>query len=211
MRLALEQAGVILMGASVFVLYLAFAPAVNEELRYTFSSRSAATAPVLTRGEASAETTAALPQAIYPVDERFGIVIPKIGANAKVIPDVDWQDSAVYQQALTKGVAHAKGTVFPGEPGNVFLFAHSGVDFYEANRYNAVFYLLSKLSAGDEIYLFHDGHKLAYQVTEQKTVSAESVEYMKGDPNKETLTLMTCWPAGTTYRRLIVLAERVIE
>jgi sortase A len=173
------------------------------------------TAPVLTHEEAAAgnaEVTA-FPEkkAIYPVDERSGIVIPKIGANASVIPDVDWQDSSVYQQALTKGVAHAKGTSHPGEPGNVFIFAHSGVDFYEASRYNAVFYLLGKLVAGDEIYLFQDGKKLVYRVSDTRTVAPEQVEYLSGDATKKTLTLMTCWPAGTTYKRLVVLADQVSE
>ena len=150
-------------------------------------------------------------KAIYPVDEHSGIVIPKIGANAKVVWGVDWQDSSVYQQALTKGVAHAKGTALPGEPGNAFLFAHSGADFYEAIRYNAEFYLLSKLEAGDEVYLFRDGKKLAYRVTDTRTVSPEEVGYLSGDAKKKTLTLMTCWPAGTTYKRLVVLADQVSE
>ncbi|MBP9728458.1 MAG: sortase, partial [Candidatus Moranbacteria bacterium] len=148
-------------------------------------------------------------QGIVPVDENFGIVIPKIRANARVIAGVDWQDSRVYQQALVNGVAQAKGTANPGEPGNVFLFSHSGVDFFEANRYNALFYLIDKLVSGDEIIILYQGEKFTYQVTEKKIVSAESVEYLRGDGSKQTLTLMTCWPAGTTLKRLIVTALQV--
>lgn len=212
LRWFLEKAGIVLMAASVFVLYLTFEPVIKEELAYAFSDREAAT-PVLTRAEAAAATASEAPveKAIYPVDEHSGIVIPKIGANAKVVWGVDWQDSSVYQRALTKGVAHAKGTALPGEPGNVFLFAHSGADFYEAIRYNAEFYLLSKLEAGDEVYLFRDGKKLAYRVTDTRTVSPEEVGYLSGDAKKKTLTLMTCWPAGTTYKRLVVLADQVSE
>src|SRR3989339_451702 len=60
-----------------------------------------------------------------PVDQEFGIVVPKIGANSKVIANVDPYNSKVYQRALTQGVAHAAGTVLPGEIGNSFLFSHS--------------------------------------------------------------------------------------
>ena len=126
-----------------------------------------------------------------------------------LVANVDWKDAAVYQRALTQGVAHATGTAYPGQMGNIFVFAHSGIDFYEAVRYNAVFYLLNKLEPGDEITLIYQQRKFLYRVTEQKTVAPEAIGYLMGDPAKETLTLMTCWPAGTTLRRLVVVAERV--
>jgi sortase A len=143
-----------------------------------------------------------------PVDEDFGIVVPKIKINSRVIPDVDPENASVYQKALTQGVAHALGTKYPGEEGNVFIFAHSGQDFYEANRYNAVFYLLSKLEAGDGIYIFHKNKKYHYAVTGKFTANPEEVRYLEDTPGKNTLTLMTCWPAGTNWKRLIVEAEQ---
>ena len=54
---------------------------------------------------------------------------------------------------MSEGVAQAKGTAVPGEEGNVFIFSHSGSDFYQADRFNAVFYLLDKLGKGDQIDL----------------------------------------------------------
>lgn len=144
---------------------------------------------------------------LTPIDTQFGIVIPKIEANARVMAEVDWQDARVYQEALRHGVAHAQGTALPGQAGNTFIFAHSGVDFSEAARYNAVFYLMNKLVAGDEIRIFYEGQEYLYQVTETKKVASEAVEYLDQDLSKKTLTLMTCWPAGTTLKRLIVQAE----
>lgn len=144
---------------------------------------------------------------LSPIDTQFGIVIPKIEANARVMAEVDWQDARVYQEALRHGVAHAQGTALPGQAGNTFIFAHSGVDFSEAARYNAVFYLMNKLVRGDEIRIFYEGQEYLYQVTETKKVASEAVEYLDQDLSKKTLTLMTCWPAGTTLKRLIVQAE----
>lgn len=205
------RAGIVLVTMSVIIFLLTFYPVVKEELKYQLLPRHTDVV-VTTREEASkqAQTGGKVSDnIIYPVDEDFGIVIPKLSANAKVIPDVDWTNEAVYQRALTQGVAQARGTASPGEAGNVFLFAHSGVDFYEAVRYNAQFYLLSKLVPGDEIDLFYHKQKFVYRVSEKKTVSPENVEYLTDDTKEKTLTLMTCTPAGTTFKRLLVIADQV--
>ena len=115
--------------------------------------------------------------------------------------------SVTYQKILTKGVAATAGSPIPGEEGNIFIFAHSGVDFYEAQRYNAVFYLLNKLEKDDDIYLFYEGRKIRYSVIDSKTIEADEVSYYDGIPGKNTVTLMTCWPAGTNFKRYIVIAE----
>ncbi|KXK09401.1 MAG: Sortase family protein [Microgenomates bacterium OLB23] len=131
----------------------------------------------------------------------------KIAANAKVLKNIDPINPTVYQRALTKGVAHAKGTVLPGEGGNMFLFAHSSDNFYNANRYNSVFYLLNKLEPGDEIYIYYEGVKYTYTTTKKKIVNPEQVSYLRGKGTQEKLILMTCWPAGTTLKRLVIEAE----
>jgi len=178
---------------------------IKEEFRYAVSSRNnlaeVESQEQLARGKKDNPK-----DVIVPVDEDFGIVIPKISANAKVIPEVDPQDSAVYQRALTKGVAHAKGTSLPGESGNIFIFAHSTADFFEANRYNAVFYLLSKMEKGDEIHLFYKNQQYRYKVSDKKTVSSDEAKYLDKNAGDQ-LTLMTCWPPGTTMKRLIVIAK----
>lgn len=142
-----------------------------------------------------------------PVDEQFGIVIPKIGANSKVIAGVDPFKESEYQVALTRGVAHAKGTALPGEPGNTFIFSHSSANFYESVRFNSVFYLLSKLEKGDELYLFYKGIRYKYHVTDKKMADPSEISYLNKKTTDKTLTLMTCWPPGTTLKRLIILGE----
>ena len=144
-----------------------------------------------------------------PIDTQFGIVIPKIGAKAKVIAKVDPYNSLVYQRALTQGVAHAKTSSLPGQPGNVFIFSHSSVNFYEASRYNSIFYLLNKLEPGDEIRVYYQGQPVTYRVSETKIVSSSAVNYLQAGTGESSLTLMTCWPAGTTYKRLLVIAKLV--
>lgn len=172
--------------AGVAILLLTYGPLVTQELRYTVH---------------------AIPKEIVPIDKNFGIVIPKLGANARIITNVDPYDSKAYQYALTKGVAHARGTSVPGAMGNIFLFAHSSENFYDALRYNSVFYLLPKLAAGDKILLYYHGVKFTYTVTGKKFVNPNDVSYLESKGDTKTLTLMTCWPPGTNTQRLFVFAE----
>ena len=190
---------------SVILFGLIFLPVITSEVRYSLDSNKSK--QVISQEQAQLENVNPA-SVLVPVDEQFGIVIPKIEANAKVIANVDAQNPAAYQRALTQGVVQAAGSANPGEEGNIFIFAHSGQDILEANRYNAVFYLLSKLEKGDEIDIFYQGQKFQYSVTDKKTVSPEEVQYMDHIQGKKTLTLMTCWPGGTTWKRLVVIAEQ---
>lgn len=147
-------------------------------------------------------------QTLYPPDKEFSIVIPKIGASSKIIPNVDPVNENNFLPALQEGVAHAEGTVFPGMPGNVYLFAHSADSFWDAGRYNAIFYLLKDLDKGDEIVLFYQGKRYNYFVTDSKIVDPEDVSYItKAKEGGEQLILQTCWPPGTTFKRLLVFAR----
>lgn len=145
---------------------------------------------------------------ITPLDSDFGIVIPKIGANAHVIKNVNPYDARIYQVALSRGVAHAQGTALPGQKGNIFLFSHSSSDFLNAARYNSIFYLLTKLEKDDIIKIFYEGKEYDYLVKIKETVESSAIKYLTESSSAETLTLMTCWPPGTSIKRLIVQAVR---
>lgn len=146
-------------------------------------------------------------EVMSPVSAQFGIIIPKIGANAPVIPNVDTGNPQTYLLELQKGVAHAAGTVFPGVPGNIYLFAHSTDSFWNVGRYNAIFYLVKELENGDEIDLFYMGVRHVYRVIKKEVVSPSEVDYLTKPTNFEQLTLQTCWPPGTTFKRLMVIAR----
>lgn len=143
---------------------------------------------------------------LVPVDKSFGILIPKIQANSKVIKNVDPFNSNIYQKALSQGVAHAKTSALPGSKGNVFLFSHSSADFLTASRYNSIFYLLNKLVIGDEIKIFYEDKEYIYHVTSKRVVEPTDTSFIYSKASKETLSLMTCWPPGTSLKRLVVQA-----
>lgn len=147
-------------------------------------------------------------QSIVPTDANFSIVIPRIGASSRVIPNVDPSDPSVFKPALMQGVAHAKGTVFPGLPGNTYIFAHSTDSWWNVGRYNAVFYLLKDLQPGDDIVVFFEGIRHNYVVEKTFIADPSEVSYLiNSHDGPEQLVLQTCWPPGTTWKRLFVIAK----
>ena len=147
---------------------------------------------------------------LHPSDTEFGVVIPKIGANANVIANVDPGNYDQYMEALKNGVAHAAGTGLPGVDSpnkNIYLFAHS-TDFpWNVGRYNAIFYLVKELEPGDEIDIFYNGTRHVYLVEEKKVVGPKDLHYLTEPSQEEQLILQTCWPPGTTLERLLVIAK----
>ena len=148
--------GVVVFSLSFTLALIIGYPVLNEELKYRFTQQKNSETQTVSLTKSNDK------RVINPVDNDFGVVVPKIGANAKVIKDVDPFNAHTYQQALTQGVAHAKGSPVPDEFGNTFLFAHSSDNFYNANRYNSVFYLLSKLESDDIFYLTFDNQLYKY-------------------------------------------------
>lgn len=203
----LSWLGFLLIVLAGLLALLIFYPVIKEEIGYLVLPKNLTWTVTTQKELIQLQNENPKVRALVPVDENFGIIIPKISANASVIPQVDSQNPAVYQKALTRGVAHARNTALPNENGNIFIFAHSSADFWEASKYNAIFYLLSKLEKGDKIYLFYQGRKYTYAVSEKKTVEAAETSYLEAKNPGSRLTLMTCWPPGTTLKRLLVLAQ----
>jgi len=203
----ITRLGLLLVALASLGAVIIFFPVLVKEVTYLFSKPEENT-PVAS-SELDSMRFFNQDDVIIASDPLFSIVVPKIGANSKVISDVDPYKSSEYQVALTKGVAHAKGTAYPGELGNSFYFAHSSDNFYNANRYNSVFYLLNKMEVGDPFYLIYKNWVFKYIVTETAVVRPDDVKYMENNTNEKKATLMTCWPAGTTVSRLVVVGELV--
>lgn len=152
---------------------------------------------------------------LIPPDANFSILIPKLGASATVVANVDTESEEAIHESLQRGVAHAKGTVFPGLPGNTYLFAHSTDNWWNVARYNAVFYLLKDLKEGDEVVVFFESTRHNYIVSETFIADPSDVSLLvnaqgiasNATAAEEKLVLQTCWPPGTTWKRLFVIAK----
>ena len=199
--------GVILLLLGLTALLLTYWPVIRAKIsQCRFSEPSTTNVVISENQDITKEITPDTEEVI--LDPKFGLYIPKIKSNASVVADVSPYDKGEYIKALETGIAHAKGTVTPNKEGNVFLFAHSAVNFYERNKYDVYFYLLHELKKDDEIFVSYDGIIYKYRVQEVKIVNREDVKYLSKYSDEDTLTLMTCYPAGTDWKRTIVIAHR---
>lgn len=146
---------------------------------------------------------------IIPVSTEYGIVIEKINANAKIIPNVNPANESQYSKALTQGVAEALGSTKPGEVGNLYLFSHSTDAPWNIIRYNATFYLLKELEAGDRVVIFYKNRRYEYVVFDKIIASPKDISFITNRYDSPVLTLQTCDPPGTLFNRLIVRAKLV--
>ncbi len=154
-----------------------------------------------------------IPQELRQVSEKvlqkdFSLVIPKIGVEAPIIPNVDGGNSDVYLKSLENGVAHFAGTSFPNDPGRVFVFGHSSYFRNKPGNYKKIFAGLDGLVNGDDVMVWFKGDLLRYRVVEKKFVMPSDLSVL-APTAKKTLTLQACWPIGSTKERIIINAEQV--
>jgi len=208
------------IGAGLVVVAFAslitlFGPLVKQEVNYRLGLTPQITPPpvsgfgeLVNTAKAERQARTAQEAASYGVSTDFSLVIPKIQAASPVIPNVSVADESAYLAALKQGVAHAAGTQFPGQKGATYLFAHSTNSPLNVARYNAVFYLLKELEKGDRIIIFFTGQKYEYKVSDSIITEASDTSWLNpSPPDQEILVLQTCWPPGTTWKRLLVVAQ----
>ena len=210
----LHLAGTAIMAISFSSLVIIFGPPLIKEAIYRFKNLQSAPYQPLNQSVIKTVTT---PDQIaqeatgYGVRTDFALVIPKIAAAANILPNVNPADEKSYRKALKNGVAHAAGTSFPGQGGTIYLFAHSTDSPVNISRYNAVFYLIKELEAGDQIIVFYSGQKFIYQVTEKLITSASDTTWLTQSSPEEKLILQTCWPPGTSQKRLLIICQPVFD
>jgi sortase A len=150
------------------------------------------------------------PVLIKPVNTDFAIVIEKLDVNAPIVQNVNVSDPQAYAEALKYGVAHASISDYPSDqPGNVYLFAHSSLNFWQLGKYATVFNLLGKLTTGDRINVFYKGKDYVYAVVNMEVYPGWNTYPLTRPVLEPILTLQTCDPPGTTLNRLVVTARLI--
>lgn len=200
--------GILLLLTGLIFLLLTFYPLILSYVNYFFFPVNKEIPIEIIKEEEEITKDINRNTEVINMDPNFGIYIPKIKANSPIILNVDPYNEETYINALYKGVAHAKGSSTPNLTGNVFLFAHSAVNFYEQRKFNVYFYLLGELEKDDLIYISYKGEIYTYKVLETKKVDPKDIKYLGEYMDEDTLTIMTCWPAGTDFKRIIVTAVR---
>ena len=139
------------------------------------------------------------------IPEYFYVSIPNLGIdNATVKTNAPDQNPDKYLE-------HYTGSSVPGLPGNVFVYGHSVLPiFYNPRNYKTIFSTLGDLQTGDKIIVNYNNIEYSYKVESKEITDPNNInplsEFKPKYLNESTLELMTCWPAGTRSKRLLVKA-----
>lgn len=142
----------------------------------------------------------------------FSLSIPELGIESTITPNVNPAQPQQYQKALQEGIAHAAGSGLPDQldvSKTIYLFAHSTDAEWNIARYNAEFYGLKDAAIGQKITLRFWGQDYQYEITDKQIVPADDTTWLMPQWDQEQLVLQTCYPPGTTWKRLLVIAQPV--
>ena len=149
------------------------------------------------------------------VHDKPTLMIPKLNVEVPVTFGAK-NDLKSMAKAMMNGVAHFSipgASAKPGEVGNFAISGHSAGNVYERTEYKFIFSGLTRMGAGDLIYMDYNNQRYTYRVTGTRTVnpsnSASLREIAKSNPGKPMITLITCTPLGTSKYRLLVYGEQI--
>ena len=140
----------------------------------------------------------------------FHLKIEKLNLTAPIIWPSGTSEEIILKR-LNQGVVIYPTTAAPGQSGNCYITGHSSDYWWKDGEYKQIFASLDKLEASDEIIIeaIQKNNKIikyAYQIISKEVVDAGDPKLF-ADTQKNILTLTTCWPIGTNWKRLMIKAE----
>lgn len=132
----------------------------------------------------------------------YKISIPKINIDEAKVSAVDTD--------LLKHLVNYGGTAVPPENGNAVIFGHSTLpQLYEEGNYKTVFTNLYKLVVGDEIIVTIGNVTYKYRIENINVVDPDNTSVLEQSFDDSYITLITCTPPGTIWKRLAIKARLV--
>lgn len=100
------------------------------------------------------------------------------------------------------------GTAVPPNKGNAAIFGHSTLpQWFDPHNPHAIFATALDLKVGDEINLTIGSTAYTYKIVKMTIVPADDTSYLAQDTDGSYVSIITCTPPGTTWRRLVIKAK----
>jgi len=130
----------------------------------------------------------------------YTISIPKLKINNATVSTRD--------NNLAIHLVNYQGTAVPPESGNAVIFGHSTLpQLFNPNDYKTIFANAYQLKIGDKIYTSVNGVTYVYNIFNISVVEPSDTSIFQQDYDNSYLTLVTCTPPGTIWKRLILKAK----
>lgn len=202
------------LGGGVFLLALVLWPILSFEMTMSPKLSNAIISPLVEERVLSAQTDFTQASNWFPSAPK-NTLSSKITSYTLSIPKLGITDATVIigGEDLAKSLIQwgkAGETASPGEFGNTVIFGHSVLPtFFDPKNYTTIFSTLPTLEIKDEIYVYYDGITYQYQVFDMKVVEPTDVSVLEQKYDDSYLSLITCVPPGTYWKRLVVKARLV--
>lgn len=141
-----------------------------------------------------------------PQPDQSLIALPGLEQNLPLVYSDTLEEATIQEYLKTGAVVLPLGTAF-GEKGNVVVTAHSSGS-QAFGPYRFAFAKLSELEAGQEYTVQTPTATYTYRVYGKEVVWPHEVDKLPND-DRSTVTLVTCWPLWTNFKRLLVHSELV--
>lgn len=129
--------------------------------------------------------------------ESYFISIPALNIKNAVVSAVNTD--------LSKHLVNYPGTPLPPEKGNPVIFGHSTLpQLYNPKDYKTIFANAYKLKMGDEIFVNINTLTYRYKIINITVVDPKDTSVFEQNINDSYLTLITCTPPGTVWKRLVI-------
>lgn len=140
---------------------------------------------------------AAIQSKVTPSLAQYTISIPKLKITDAVVSTVD--------EDLGSHLVNFQGTALPPDKGNSVIFGHSTLpQLYNPKDYHTIFAYAHTLKIGDDILVTADNVKYTYTINNITIVSPDDTSVLAQNYDNSYLTIVTCTPPGTTWKRLII-------
>lgn len=131
---------------------------------------------------------------------RYTINIPKLNITEAEVTTID--------NDLSKYLVNYPGTAIPGESGNAVIFGHSTLpNLFNPKDYKTIFANAHTLKQGDIIEAKVNGALYTYKIFSISVVSPDDTSALTQNYDDGYITLVTCTPPGTIWKRLIIKAR----
>lgn len=129
--------------------------------------------------------------------KEYVLSIPKLGITRAIVSTEDYD--------LSRHLVHYGGTSLPPDNGNTVVFGHSTLpQLFNPNDYTTIFANAYKLGINDEIIATLQQVSYRYKIKTILIVNPTETSIFSQDFDSPYITLVTCTPPGTTWKRLII-------
>ncbi|MBP6913663.1 MAG: sortase [Candidatus Levybacteria bacterium] len=129
----------------------------------------------------------------------YSLSIPKLKIIDAKVSTVDYD--------LTSHLVQYIGTAIPGENGTAVIFGHSTLPhLFNPKNYKSIFATLHTIKVGDEIITSVNNITYKYKIFSVTVTTPEDTDIFSQSFDHSYLTIVTCTPPGTVWKRLIVRA-----